>query len=134
MKNEYIFNHNIEKVFKVIEDSARAEAFEHTKQEFDILKGVEYENNNMKYTIRECSIDTGYIIDIEEDENTSYTLNIAFESLEDGKTNLIYENVYESKSAIKKLNYKISSLVFKSRIKKRYNSFINYIETMIEEG
>ncbi len=134
MKNEYIFNHNIEKVFKVIEDSARAEAFEQTKQEFDSLKGVEYENNNMKYTIRECSIDTGYIIDIKEDENTSYTLNIAFESLEDDKTNLIYENIYKSKSAIKKLNYKISSFVFKSRIKKRYNSFINYIETMIEEG
>lgn len=134
MRAEHIFNYDIRAVFAAIEKSAKAEIYEKTRQEYDILKDVEYEHNNLKYVIEECSMEKGYIINIEEDNSTSYTLRITFENLNLDKTKLIYENIYNSKSSLKKLNYKISSFIFKKRVKKRYNSFINYIEKMIEEG
>ncbi len=134
MREEHIFKYDFRTVFSAIENSARKEVFEKTGKEFDILKGVEYEHNNLKYTIEECCVEKGYIINIEEDSLTSYTLRIVLENMNIDKTKLIYENIFKSKSVIKTINYKISSFIFKKRIKKRYNGFIIFIENMIEEG
>ncbi len=134
MEKRHIFNYNVNKVFNAIEESVKAEVEDKTEVKYEELKGVSYKVNNMNYDIIECSVENGYILKVYEDDITSYTLNIAFNSLEDDKTELLYENVFSSSSKVKSLNYKISSFIFKKRINVRYNAFVNYIESVLKES
>ncbi len=137
MKKEHIFNYNSETVFSVLEESLKEEVKTITSKDYDNLEGVSYQQtgtvNKLNYKIVSCNLKSGYKLEITEDDSTKYLLDIIIEALDNNKCKLTYVNDLVTTKKLKRLNYQVSLLFFKRRVSRRYDYFIKYLESKLEE-